>query len=55
MVGCVNATMQLRTGDRVRVDGGRGTVEVLARAGDAPAITSAWRRVSETNGRGSAY
>jgi phosphohistidine swiveling domain-containing protein len=29
VVGCGNATMRLRTGDRVRVDGGRGTVEIL--------------------------
>ena len=29
VVGCGNATMRLRTGDRVRVDGGAGTVEVL--------------------------
>lgn len=29
VVGCGNATSQLKTGDRVRVDGGRGTVEVL--------------------------
>ncbi len=29
VVGCGNATMLLKTGDRVRVDGGRGTVEVL--------------------------
>jgi phosphohistidine swiveling domain-containing protein len=29
VVGCGNATMLLRTGDRVRVDGGRGTVEIL--------------------------
>ena len=29
VVGCGNATMRLRTGDRVRVDGGRGTVESL--------------------------
>ncbi len=29
VVGCGNATMRLRTGDRVRVDGGRGTVEAL--------------------------
>lgn len=29
VVGCGNATMRLRTGDRVRVDGGKGTVEVL--------------------------
>lgn len=31
VVGCGNATMLLKTGDRVRVDGGRGTVEVLHR------------------------
>jgi pyruvate,water dikinase len=29
VVGCGDATMRLRTGDRVRVDGGRGTVELL--------------------------
>lgn len=29
VVGCGNATMRLRTGDRVRVDGERGIVEVL--------------------------
>ena len=29
VVGCGNATMSLQTGDRVRVDGGRGIVEVL--------------------------
>ncbi len=29
VVGCGNATMRLHTGDRVRVDGGRGTVTVL--------------------------
>ena len=29
VVGCGDATLRLRTGDRVRVDGGRGTVEVL--------------------------
>jgi phosphohistidine swiveling domain-containing protein len=32
VVGCGDATMRLRTGDRVRVDGGRGTVEVLETA-----------------------
>jgi pyruvate,water dikinase len=31
VVGCGNATMLLKTGDRVRVDGGRGVVEVLTR------------------------
>jgi phosphohistidine swiveling domain-containing protein len=29
VVGCGNATMLLKTGDRVRVDGGRGVVEIL--------------------------
>jgi phosphohistidine swiveling domain-containing protein len=29
VVGCGNATMRLKTGDRVRVDGGRGVVDVL--------------------------
>jgi pyruvate,water dikinase len=29
VVGCGNATMRLNTGDRVRVDGGRGIVEIL--------------------------
>lgn len=29
VVGCGNATTAIRTGDRVRVDGGRGTVTVL--------------------------
>jgi phosphohistidine swiveling domain-containing protein len=29
VVGCGNATMRLKTGDRVRVDGGQGTVEIL--------------------------
>jgi len=29
VVGCGDATMRLRTGDRVRVDGGLGTVEIL--------------------------
>ncbi len=30
LVGCGNATMLLKTGDRVRVEGGRGIVEILA-------------------------
>lgn len=30
VVGCGDATMRLRTGDRVRVDGGLGTVEILS-------------------------
>jgi len=34
VVGCGNATMRLHTGDRVRVDGGQGTVELL-RVADA--------------------
>ena len=29
VVGCFNATTLLKTGDRVRVDGARGTVEIL--------------------------
>jgi phosphohistidine swiveling domain-containing protein len=29
VVGCGNATVRLHTGDRVRVDGGRGTVQIL--------------------------
>jgi pyruvate,water dikinase len=29
VVGCGNATMLLKTGDRVRVDGRQGTVEIL--------------------------
>jgi phosphohistidine swiveling domain-containing protein len=32
VVGCGSATTRLRTGDRVRVDGGRGTVEILGEA-----------------------
>src|SRR5205807_1579522 len=31
VVGCGNATMLLHSGDRVRVDGSNGTVEVLHR------------------------
>jgi pyruvate,water dikinase len=30
VVGCGDATMRLKTGDRVRVDGGQGTVEILS-------------------------
>lgn len=30
VVGCGNATMRLRTGDQVRVDGGQGIVEILS-------------------------
>ena len=29
VVGCGIATMRLKTGDRVRVDGGKGLVEIL--------------------------
>jgi pyruvate,water dikinase len=32
VVGCGNATMRLHTGDRIRVDGSHGTVEVLHQA-----------------------
>lgn len=31
VVGCGNATMRIATGDRIRVDGSAGTVEVVAR------------------------
>lgn len=30
VVGCGNATMRLKTGDRVRVDGGKGSVEIIS-------------------------
>lgn len=33
VVGCGDATMRLKTGDRVRVDGGKGIVEILEKAG----------------------
>lgn len=29
VVGCADATMRLKTGDKVRIDGGQGTVEIL--------------------------
>ena len=29
VMGCNDATMRLKTGDRVRVNGGQGTVEIL--------------------------
>ena len=32
VVGCGSATARLRSGDRVRVDGGRGVVEILETA-----------------------
>ena len=35
VVGSGNATMRLHSGDRIRVDGAKGTVEVLARAADS--------------------
>jgi pyruvate,water dikinase len=31
VVGCADATMRLKTGDRVRIDGGQGKVEILER------------------------
>ena len=34
VVGCGSATMLLKTGDRVRVDGGQGLVEILSRRKD---------------------
>ncbi|MFE2166473.1 PEP/pyruvate-binding domain-containing protein [Streptomyces sp. NPDC059447] len=36
VVGCGNATTRIRTGDRIRVDGGRGTVDVLEPAAETP-------------------
>jgi phosphohistidine swiveling domain-containing protein len=38
VVNTRGGSRQLRTGDRVRVDGALGTVEILARAGDAEAL-----------------
>jgi rifampicin phosphotransferase len=38
VVGCGNATMRLHSGDRIRVDGGQGTVEVLSRRSSTPAV-----------------
>ena len=32
VVGCFNATSTLKTGDRIRVDGGQGIVEVIEKA-----------------------
>jgi pyruvate,water dikinase len=32
VVGCVDATTRLHTGDRIRVDGGQGVVEILETA-----------------------
>jgi pyruvate,water dikinase len=37
VVGCGDATMRLSTGDRVLVDGGRGSVEILDSSNDADA------------------
>ncbi|MFE2478763.1 PEP/pyruvate-binding domain-containing protein [Streptomyces sp. NPDC059389] len=36
VVGCGNATTRIRTGDRIRVDGGRGTVDVREPAASTP-------------------
>ncbi len=36
VVGCGNATMFLKTGDRVQVDGGKGTVEILKQSQEKP-------------------
>ena len=41
VVGCGNATMRLRTGDRVRVDGSAGTVAVLRVSWD---LAARWTR-----------
>lgn len=42
VVGCGNATMRLHSGDRVRVDGGKGTVEVLRPADTAVRTYEGW-------------
>ena len=44
VVGCGDATMRLKTGDRVRVDSTAGTVELLHRPGrlDAMSLESHW-------------
>jgi pyruvate,water dikinase len=39
VVGCGSATTRLRTGDRVRVDGGQGTVEILREVSDGIAAS----------------
>jgi pyruvate,water dikinase len=41
VVGCGDATLRLKTGDRVRVDGARGIVEILPNPhGDLPSAKS---------------
>ena len=34
VVGCTDATARLKTGDRIRVNGGQGTVEILESSGN---------------------
>ena len=41
VVGCGNATMRLRSGDRVRVDGGRGIVEIIEEAEEPSLVVGA--------------
>ena len=45
VVGCGDATTRLKTGDRVRIDGGRGIVEILdtdpARKGTVTSLSQA--------------
>jgi len=36
VVGCGDATIRLKTGDRVRVDGGKGIVEILGYVNEQP-------------------
>ena len=50
VVGCGDATSRLRTGDRVRVDGTLGAVEVLSRAADRPPVDQAPRAPSTAAG-----
>jgi phosphohistidine swiveling domain-containing protein len=40
VVGCGNATMRLRTGNRVRVDGGQGIVEILSTLPEKKEVTN---------------
>jgi phosphohistidine swiveling domain-containing protein len=50
VVGCGDATSRLPTGTRVRVDGGRGTVQVLAVAGPSADLETADRQSGHGHG-----
>jgi pyruvate,water dikinase len=51
VVGCGNATMHLRTGDRVRINGGEGVVQILERGGSGLGMSRG--RVGESEGSSS--